>query len=351
MAERPFELPRGDGVLHGHRAAAGLPALLLHGGPAVPDYLGPLAAELDGLLATIRYTQRGTLPTTVGAPFSIESHAGDVIAVLDAFELDRAWAVGHSWGGHLALHLALSSPERLLGLVLVDPLGAYSDVFADHDRVLRGRLTTEQMALIQRVEDRRRAGEATEEDLLERFDLIWPHWFAKPEEAPPHGFEHVGVQCSRDTNASISHHYEAGTLAGHLPAVRLPALFVHGELDALPVRASTETAALIPGARVEILPGLGHFPWLERPGAAPDEAVPRGRLVHYSYWSASSTFSRRRAARRQDRGADPDEDRGDHEDHDLRPRHDERDVLHPRREQGRRARARGRSRARRRAAP
>ena len=267
MAERPFELPIGDGVLHGHRADAGPPALLLHGGPAMPDYLGPLSAELDGLLATIRYTQRGTLPTTVGAPFSIESHAADAIAVLDAFEVDRAWAVGHSWGGHLALHLAVSSPERLLGLILVAPLGAYSDVFADQDRVLRGRLTAEQVALIQRVEERRRAGEATEHDLLERFDLIWPNWFAKPEEAPPHGFRHLGVQCSRDTNASISHHFEAGTLAERLPAVRLPALFVHGDLDALPVRASTGTAALIPGARVELLPGLGHFPWLERRGA------------------------------------------------------------------------------------
>jgi pimeloyl-ACP methyl ester carboxylesterase len=73
-------------------------------------------------------TQRGTPPSQVGPPYTIESHVADAVAVLDSFGLERAWAIGHSWGGHLALHLALANPERLLGLVLVDPLGADPDV-------------------------------------------------------------------------------------------------------------------------------------------------------------------------------------------------------------------------------
>lgn len=48
----------------------------------------------------------------------------DAIAVLDQLGIDRAWAVGHSWGGHLALHLAVSRPDRLLGVVCIDALGA-----------------------------------------------------------------------------------------------------------------------------------------------------------------------------------------------------------------------------------
>ena len=35
--------------------------------------------------------------------------------------------VGHSWGGHLALHVAMVLPERLLGVVAVDPLGSVGD--------------------------------------------------------------------------------------------------------------------------------------------------------------------------------------------------------------------------------
>jgi pimeloyl-ACP methyl ester carboxylesterase len=64
----------------------------------------------------------------------------------------------------------------------------------------------------------------------------------------------------------LAAHFERGTLVHGLHAVRLPALFVHGELDAQPPRASITTAALLPCSRVEVLPGCGHFPWLEQPG-------------------------------------------------------------------------------------
>src|SRR5437867_5230333 len=124
MPERLLSIAVADGQLAGHRGGEGAPALLLHGGPAVPDYLGGLAVELDGLFESIRYTQRGTAPSTGGDPYTIEAHAGDAVAVLDACGLERAWAVGHSWGGHLALHLLLAHPERLLGLICIAPLGA-----------------------------------------------------------------------------------------------------------------------------------------------------------------------------------------------------------------------------------
>lgn len=173
--------------------------------------------------------------------------------------------IGHSWGGHLALHLLVSHPERLLGVVCVDPLGAHN-VFGEFAENLRRRLTTEQVTRVDEVEARRRAGKTTETDLVERMGIIWPQWFADPESAPPHLPLRIGAECSADTNASIARHFELGTLERGLPAARLPALFVHGALDPLPLRASTDTAALIPGATVDTIPDCGHFPWLERPG-------------------------------------------------------------------------------------
>jgi pimeloyl-ACP methyl ester carboxylesterase len=106
----------------------------------------------------------------------------------------------------------------------------------------------------------------TEADLLERFGLLWPQWFAEPQDAAPNPVARIGARSSIETNASLSEHFAAGTLAKKLPSLELPALFVHGELDPLPLRSSTATAALIPGARVETIPRCGHFPWLERPG-------------------------------------------------------------------------------------
>jgi hypothetical protein len=66
MSEQPFEVAIEAGARHGHRGGTGPPALLLHGGAAVPDYLDGLAAELAGLFSTFRYTQRVTLPSGRG---------------------------------------------------------------------------------------------------------------------------------------------------------------------------------------------------------------------------------------------------------------------------------------------
>lgn len=266
MTEESFRVPIGDGTLAGHRGGDGPPALLLHGGPAWSDYTEGCAAELDGLLQTHRYTQRGAPPSTVGGPYTIETHIADALAVLDHFGVERAWAVGHSWGGHLALHLAVAHPERLLGVICVSTLGAFDRVFAELGRNMEGRLTAAQEARIGAIEDARRRGEATEADLVERMGYIWPHWFADPASAPPAPVTGVGVECSTETNASISHHFRLSTLATGLPSVTLPALFIHGEDDPLPVSSSREAAALIRGAAVETIPRCGHFPWLERPG-------------------------------------------------------------------------------------
>jgi pimeloyl-ACP methyl ester carboxylesterase len=44
-------------------------------------------------------------------------------------------------------------------------------------------------------------------------------------------------------------------------------LLIHGERDPLPVGSAFDTAELIPGARVDVVPDCGHFVWFERPGA------------------------------------------------------------------------------------
>jgi pimeloyl-ACP methyl ester carboxylesterase len=267
VTEEEFELAIEGGALCGHVGGEGPPALLLHGGAAVPDYLEPLAAELAQLLTTYRYTQRGTPPSTGGPPYSVEAHMADALAVLDAFEIPQAWAVGHSWGGHLALQLAVAHPDRLLGVIAVAPLGAYPDFFAEQDANLRRRLSSEAVARLDEIESRRRDGEVTEAELVERFGILWPQYFAD-ETHPLSAFpgEHVGVEASISVNRSLAEHFERQTLVNGLPSVRLPVLFVHGELDAVPPSASVETAKLISGARVELIPGCGHFPWLERPG-------------------------------------------------------------------------------------
>jgi pimeloyl-ACP methyl ester carboxylesterase len=55
--------------------------------------------------------------------YSITAMAGDVAAVVDALKLARFVLVGHSMGGGVALTYAGRHPDRVAGLVLIDPIG------------------------------------------------------------------------------------------------------------------------------------------------------------------------------------------------------------------------------------
>ena len=53
-------------------------------------------------------------------PYGISYHAADMLAVLDALDLEQTVVVGHSLGAYIAAALAVEHPERVRGLVLVD---------------------------------------------------------------------------------------------------------------------------------------------------------------------------------------------------------------------------------------
>jgi pimeloyl-ACP methyl ester carboxylesterase len=99
----------------------GPPILLLHGLASNSRIWDDVAARLAGRFHVAAIDQRGHgLSDRPTDGFGFEKVAGDVKAVADALGLDRLTAMGHSWGGNVALVFATTYPERTRGLVLVD---------------------------------------------------------------------------------------------------------------------------------------------------------------------------------------------------------------------------------------
>ena len=71
---------------------------------------------------------RGHGSSTLGTPrpFSIAMFAADVIAAADEKGVDRFIAGGISMGAAIALHLAKTHPERVIGLILVRPAWSFA---------------------------------------------------------------------------------------------------------------------------------------------------------------------------------------------------------------------------------
>ena len=265
---RVFTASVPGGVITASQTGSGAPVLLLHGGPGLSDYTAPLAAELDDAFTVIRFQQRGLEPSTTAGPFDIDRHVADAVAVLDAAGAGQAYVIGHSWGGHLAMHLAARHQDRLLGLVAVDPLGAVPDGGAsDLDRILAERVPPELAARAQELDQRAMAGEGTAEDALEGLAIVWPGYFSSPGKAPPMPPLSLSLECYAGTFASIHAHFERKTLERSLPSLTIPAVFLLGAASPIPPQHGVASAALIPGARQMIEDDCGHFLWLERPGS------------------------------------------------------------------------------------
>ena len=255
-------------LIAGRRAGSGPPVLLLHGGPGLGfDYLRDLADELAEENDVAWYQQRGQEPSAAEGPYTVAADVEDARRVLDALGWDRAYVVGHSWGGHLALHVAEAMPERLLGVLGVDPLGAVGDGrWPEFDEEIFRRTPESTRARAREIDELSMAGEADDELALEGMRLVWPAYFADPEQAPPMPDFQIATERSGEMVPSIQ--AELPALEAGLPGIRVPVGFVHGSRSPMPLGASTDGAERIPGAWVEVVEGAGHFIWVEAPGAA-----------------------------------------------------------------------------------
>jgi pimeloyl-ACP methyl ester carboxylesterase len=254
-------------LIGGRRAGSGPPVLLLHGGPGLGfDYLRDLAEELAQENDVAWYQQRGQEPSAAAPPNTVTADVGDARRVLDTLVWERAYVVGHSWGGHLALHVAEAMPERLLGVLAVDPLGSIGDGrWPEFDEEMFRRTPEDVRDRARELDELSMAGEADDELALEGMRLVWPAYFADPEHAPP--MPELRMASARSAEMVPSILAELPALEAGLPAIRVPVGFVHGSRSPMPVAASTDAAERIPGAWVEVVEGAGHFVWVEAPGA------------------------------------------------------------------------------------
>jgi pimeloyl-ACP methyl ester carboxylesterase len=279
MERTSFTAVTQSGELSGWVAGEGPRVLALHGGPGMNfDYLDDAVTELAAGYQVATFQQRGLAPSTEHGAFTLAEAVQDVAAVLDELGWSKAYLMGHSWGGHLAFHVAATIPGRLAGALSVDPLGAVGDGGSEaFEAELLARLPEASRERARLLEERATAGEATVEEELEAFALAWPSYFADPPEAPP--LPHV--EFSRPAFQGLLTDLQARLpeLEASLASIAVPFGVLVGELSPMPPSAGTRTAERIPGAWSRVEPGAGHFVWHEAPGcllAAMDRLVARG---------------------------------------------------------------------------
>lgn len=246
----------GEIELSYERAGSGPPLLLIMGMSGTFDhwhagFLDNLRREFD----TVVYDHRGVGASShLEGPVTIARLAEDVVGLLDALEIDSAHVLGISMGGMVAQELALACPERISTLVLGCTYCGGEGSVPMSEAVLRrlaeGMFSGDRTRALRAAwEANVSPGFAADEDAYARFQEIGMR-------------RRVSVQVIMEQMRAITVH----DTSARLGEITLPTLVVHGTLDEmLPVQNGRMIAGLVGGSRLEVLDGIGHLFFWERP--------------------------------------------------------------------------------------
>lgn len=212
-----------------------------------------LSAKLDhlGKPKVLRAGLADLFRLPVRAPYTLHDMADDALHLLDALKIKSAHIVGASMGGMIGQILAATHPKRVRSFTCIMSTSGARGLPKAHWKL--------QLRLARRPTKLDRASMI--EHSMQTWRIIGSPGYAiddallrqRVTRAYDRGFHPRGA--ARQLVAIIA----GGSRKPLLSTIKAPTLVIHGEHDPLvPVAAAHHLAKHIAGARLEIIPGMGH---------------------------------------------------------------------------------------------
>jgi 3-oxoadipate enol-lactonase len=209
----------------------------------------PLIDELSANWSILLYDKRGHGLSELGAtPYSIETHADDLIGLCRHVGIKKAVFVGLSVGGQIVQSLYLKKPDLVRKIVLSNTGHKIGTA-----EIWNGRIATVEKDGIEAIAD----------GTMER-------WFT-PDFRERHRADLIGYRTMLVRQDSRGYAATAGAVrdadfTASVSEIKVPVLCLVGDQDgATPPDLVRSMAGMIPGARFEVIAPAGHIPCVEQP--------------------------------------------------------------------------------------
>ena len=217
------------------------------------------STRLDGMPVpnVLQAIWRALRRRPVSAPYTLDDMAADTVGMLDALGIGQVHVVGASMGGMIGQVIAAKFPSRVLSLTSI-----MSNSGNPERKIAFGRWKA--LRAIIHPPPPPDDHEAVVRHLMRVFGVIGSPAFRHELESMRPLFERVARRglYRAGTARQLLAILATGDRRPLLQRVTTPTLVLHGADDPLvPLAAGIDTAANIPGSRLEVVPGMGHdFP-------------------------------------------------------------------------------------------
>jgi pimeloyl-ACP methyl ester carboxylesterase len=209
----------------------------------------------------------GNSDPPIDGRYELADYAADLEELRLHLGLEQFDLLGHSHGGFVGLIYATSFPNALGRLVLACTAPRFSpELSAEWDAAVAAHGDEPWFADSIEAQERRRAWDfgSSEEaaGLYAREARLWFGDHGPDTEAflVEFGLQRPCLDALRYFNERLAPSYDLRPVLGR---VAVPTLVINGEADFFGPIVSARELGEIPGARVTILPGAGHFPWVD----------------------------------------------------------------------------------------
>src|ERR1700754_2612807 len=254
MTEHDVEHSHAMHVVHnGSRQAP--PLLLIHGSGASSGSWKPVVPELAAHHHVIRVDLPGCGQSPPPPSYDVPAQAATVAAPLDGLGLRHVTVVGHSSGGYVATALAEQRPDLVTSLALISTAPSM-DALLPQPAILRALMAPPLGPLLWS----RRSDATTRRGLNATC--------ASPVDIPDDVIAELRgttYRAMRSASRGNRSYIAERSVPARLAALDVPVLVLFGAADPRWDPASAQQYDAVPGARLELLPGIGHLPIFEAP--------------------------------------------------------------------------------------